>query len=227
MRREAKFTLTTMDSAYELFNELEKMGVKECMISSSMTTKDCVPVGSEPSDPGVSVWFVLDNRTYVIACDTYTKVKWNLRAIGVTVASMRTIGRHGATEMMLQALNSFTSLPRVNPDVVDPPQQPPPYWDTPEWKKQQKAAPPPPPPPPPPKSSKGTNTAASDKAAGRPMGKPEQWWQVLGVSRRASMDQIDTAYKKLARQWHPDLGGDASVMQLINGARDFARAERS
>lgn len=33
-------------------------------------------------------------------------------------------------------------------------------------------------------------------------------WQVLGVSPDASKDDIKTAYRKLARDHHPDLGGD-------------------
>jgi hypothetical protein len=43
----------------------------------------------------------------VIACDSYTKVRWNMRACGATVEALRTIQRHGATELLERA---FTGL---------------------------------------------------------------------------------------------------------------------
>jgi len=51
---------------------------------------------------------------------------------------------------------------------------------------------------------------------------PEQWFQVLGVKSTASRDEIDSAYRTLAMQHHPDRGGDSSQMARINTARDVA-----
>ena len=49
-------------------------------------------------------------------------------------------------------------------------------------------------------------------------------WQVLGVSRNATDDEVKSAYRKLAHQYHPDLNpGDenaAKRMQEINAAYD-------
>jgi hypothetical protein len=50
---------------------------------------------------------------------------------------------------------------------------------------------------------------------------PEQWFQVLGVKATASREDIDTAYRRLAMQHHPDReGGNAEQMARINQARD-------
>lgn len=49
-------------------------------------------------------------------------------------------------------------------------------------------------------------------------------WQVLGVPRDASDEQVKAAYRKLAQKYHPDLNPDnaaaAAKMQEINAAYD-------
>jgi len=50
---------------------------------------------------------------------------------------------------------------------------------------------------------------------------------LLGVRPDASPEEITAAYRKLAKEWHPDLAGvDAGrTMALINAAYDLLRAE--
>lgn len=43
-------------------------------------------------------------------------------------------------------------------------------------------------------------------------------WSVLGVARDASSEDIKAAYKRLAREHHPDLGGDQEKFIAINQA---------
>ena len=45
---------------------------------------------------------------------------------------------------------------------------------------------------------------------------------ILGVSARASAEEIRTARRELARLHHPDAGGDAAVMQQVNAAAAHA-----
>jgi len=40
-----------------------------------------------------------------------------------------------------------------------------------------------------------------------------------------SLDQVKALYKKLAKQYHPDLGGDTDTMQAINREYAFASAK--
>jgi hypothetical protein len=52
------------------------------------------------------------------------------------------------------------------------------------------------------------------------------WWDVLGVSQTAPMVDIETAYRRLAAERHPDKGGSDAMMAELNRARDLARKER-
>lgn len=47
---------------------------------------------------------------------------------------------------------------------------------------------------------------------------PQDYYDVLGVSKNASTDEIKKAYRKAAHQHHPDKGGDAEKFKEINEA---------
>jgi len=53
------------------------------------------------------------------------------------------------------------------------------------------------------------------------------WWQILGLSSDAPRQQIEEAFRRLARVRHPDAGGSDAMMAELNAARDQALKERS
>lgn len=125
-RTEARFGVGIGQSRDDLLEELRRLGTRHVVISSNLPVRrDGLPYADarEPSDPGVAVYFdrnipgAATNaeawRPYVIACDTYRKLVWNLRAIGKTVEALRVIQRHGATSLLEQAFTGFAAPPAV------------------------------------------------------------------------------------------------------------------
>jgi len=47
------------------------------------------------------------------------------------------------------------------------------------------------------------------------------WWDFLGVSKDASKDEINRAYKQKAMVMHPDKGGSDRMMASLNKAREL------
>jgi len=138
-RRVAKFTYPLVKARDELLRELKLLGAQNIIISSNVPVRrDGLPLADarEPNDPAVAVYFERSTsydrkkqqRVYtpfVIACDSYQRVKWNLRAVGVTVESLRAIERHGSTSLLEQAFTGFAALPPASGPEVEPP-----WWVT-------------------------------------------------------------------------------------------------
>jgi hypothetical protein len=49
----------------------------------------------------------------------------------------------------------------------------------------------------------------------------------LGLGENAEWSQIQAAYRRLARQYHPDTGGDAQQFRLVREAYEMLRASRA
>ncbi len=52
---------------------------------------------------------------------------------------------------------------------------------------------------------------------------PVEWWLILGVKADATLDQVEEAFRALAREHHPDRGGDPERMKQLTAARACAR----
>lgn len=172
-RRSGNFKVTFGAAREDLLSELRMLGAAYVVISSDAPTRrDGLPYAdADPADPGAAVYFERAGKPYVIACDTYVALHANVRAIGLTVHALRTIERHGSTQMMEQAFTGFAALPPAR------------------------------------------------------VGEPS-WWETLGVSREATLDEVEAAHQALVLQHHPDRGGDPELAARINRARDVAREER-
>jgi hypothetical protein len=53
-----------------------------------------------------------------------------------------------------------------------------------------------------------------------------EWWEVLNVARTASNEEIRSAYLRLAKQYHPDAGGDAKMFDQVQKAYDLATGKK-
>lgn len=117
-RRAGRFGVTMARAREELLTELRMLEAQGVVLSTNLDLRrDGLPYagGREPSDPGVAVYFdrVIGGRVrpFVFACDTFATVAANVRAIGLTIASLRAIERYGASSMMEQAFSGFAALP--------------------------------------------------------------------------------------------------------------------
>lgn len=117
-RRDARFLVDFSTARAQLLRELDLLRARNIVLSTNLPLRrDGLPgvPDREPVDPGVAVYFSrwADGglKPYVIACDQFTRVRWNLRAIGATIEALRSIERHGTTSMLEQAFSGFAALP--------------------------------------------------------------------------------------------------------------------
>lgn len=115
---------TTFDKARRDLNaELARLGARDVVISSWLALRnDGQPYADQARrripDPGVAVYFTYKKRQMVMARDAYTNVHDNLRSIGLGIAHLRGLERHGGGTMMERAFEGFAALPP--PDAFDP-----------------------------------------------------------------------------------------------------------
>jgi len=114
----SRYQVTFDRARRELENELRLMGATGLVLSSDVPIrKDGAPHAGAANryyeDPGVAIYFKWNKEPWVVACDTWDKVRDNVRAIGLTIAALRSIERSGATELLKRAFTGFKALPAV------------------------------------------------------------------------------------------------------------------
>lgn len=117
------FKTTFVRTRDELMNELRLLGAKNVVVSSWLPLRrDGLPYADQArrrlDDPGVAVYFTLNGRQMVMARDAYWSVHDNLRSIGLGIAHLRGLERHGGGQMMERAFAGFAAL--AAPDARDP-----------------------------------------------------------------------------------------------------------
>lgn len=112
-REKARFKVTLAEAVEDLLAELDKMGASNIVITSGLPTRqDGLPYSTgNCDDPGVAVYFVLGDKEHVFPCDRWDRPAANIRAIGLTIQSMRGIERWGAVGMVSRAIGGFAALP--------------------------------------------------------------------------------------------------------------------
>lgn len=166
----SRFDVTLAQARDELLDEIGRLGGAHVVISSNLPTRrDGLPYADRraPADTGVAVYFVLEGRQRVFACDRWDDVGDNIRAIQRTLEALRGIDRWGASEMMARAFEAFVALPPA-----------------------------------------------------------PSCWTDLGLERAtATREMVAAAFRRLAKDAHPDHGGSAELMARLTAARDAAMDE--
>lgn len=97
-----------------LMAEVRRMGGRNLIVSSNLTLRnDGIPRSSQrqPDDSGVAVYFDYQGKAMCLACDKYFAVEDNLWAIALTIECLRSIERHGSSDLLERAFRGFAQLP--------------------------------------------------------------------------------------------------------------------
>ncbi len=195
-RRDSQFKTALGKSRDGLLLELERLGAEHVVVSTDIATRIdglFYAASPEPNDPGVAVYFHWRGKPYTVACDTYERVRENVRAIGKTIEAMRTIERHGATQLLERAVSGFSALPPGG-DAPEPEPEIGPWWEV---------------------LNMGDGVAGVSfvEVAGNP-GNP---------MRKSVLQLAETIYRDRSKKAHPDRGGSADATRDLNLAIAAAR----
>lgn len=125
-RERGYFKVTFSKSRDELMAEIARMGGKHPVLSSNLVLRrDGLPYAQQAriEDPGIAVYFDYKGKPMCFACDRYTTIEANTRAIQLSIAAIRGLERWGASDMMERAFTGFVALEAPSSNwraVLDP-----------------------------------------------------------------------------------------------------------
>jgi len=120
-RTRARFTrerhqLSVNDATERLLVETERLGAEGLIVSTNVELRlDGFPRANrpEPADPGVAVYFLLEDKRAVLACDRWDRVADNIAAIAAHIEAIRAQERYGVGTLE-QAFRGYLALPAPN-----------------------------------------------------------------------------------------------------------------
>lgn len=112
-RKRATFQQGLAAARDGLVRQLELLGAVNGMITSDLPVRaDGLPYADgRASDPGIAVWFVLDGKERVFACDKWMAHAGNMRAIALSIQAIRGLDRWGASDLVTRVFAGFNALP--------------------------------------------------------------------------------------------------------------------
>lgn len=116
-RRASRYRVTQERAQQDLLRSLRLLGARYVTISTNVELRrDGLPYASRraPEDPGVACYWERDGKPEVIACDSWSTVGENIRAIGQAVDALRQLERCGASEILNRAFTGFSALPAAS-----------------------------------------------------------------------------------------------------------------
>lgn len=96
--------------------ELDRLGVRAVTLSTNVELRlDGQPRSdrSDPTDPGVAVYFLLGGKQTVLACDRWNRVADNIVALAKHIEALRGMDRWGVGTAA-QAFAGYQALPSLN-----------------------------------------------------------------------------------------------------------------
>lgn len=113
MRIRAAFSVAFAKTRDGIVRELDLLGAANGMITSDLPIRaDGMPYANGRSeDPGIAVWFVLDGKERVFACDRWLTHAANMRAIELSLSAIRGLDRWGASDLITRVFGGFAALP--------------------------------------------------------------------------------------------------------------------
>lgn len=111
----SRFEFSSDKARQELMHSLKLLGATDVILSSNAPLRrDGSPMAGaldlELPEPGVAVYFKRDGKDQVLATAKYLTPAENVRALWHTVEAMRTIQRHGSSEILDRTFTGFTAL---------------------------------------------------------------------------------------------------------------------